>query len=229
MLLVSGLFILECPFGFLYSLFCVLCIWCCRCLDCPYLIANSIFSNLCYVYCVPSVVGVCIVPSWTPLQISLTFVLCIVYPVLSVSGLSIFPLRFSLTFVLCIVYPVLSVTGLFILECQFGFLQPLLCVLCTQCCRCLYCSFLIAPSVFANLCSVYCIPSVVGFCIVHTWLPLRFSLTPCYVYCVPSVFGVWIVHSWLPLQFSLNFVLYDVYPVLSISGLFIFDCPFGFL
>jgi hypothetical protein len=63
------------------------------------------------------------------------FVLCIVYPVLSVSGLSIldYPSVFSN---LCIVYPVLSVSGLSIFDC---------------------------PSVFSNLCSVYCVPIVVGF------------------------------------------------------------------
>jgi hypothetical protein len=49
------------------------------------------------------------------LRFYLTFVLCIVYPVLSVSGLSIldYPSVFSN---LCIVYPVLSVSGLSILD-----------------------------------------------------------------------------------------------------------------
>ena len=98
-----------------------------------------------------------------------------------------FPLRFSLTFiyyrryVLCLVYPMLPVS--------------------------LDCSFLIAPSVFSN---VYLLPTV------------------CLVSCVPNVTSIWIVHSWLPLRFSLTFINYLecvlclVYPMLPVS----LDCPF---
>jgi hypothetical protein len=106
-------------------LFCVLYTQCCRCLDCPFLIA----------------------------------------------------LRFSLTFVLCIVYPVLSVSGLLILDC---------------------------PSVFSNLCSVYCIPSVVGVWIVHSWLLLCFyltfiitSTTAVCITLIPVCFTAYTITAWL--------------------------------
>jgi hypothetical protein len=104
------------------------------------------------------------------------FVLCIVYPVLSVSGLSIldYPSVFSN---LCIVYPVLSVSGLSIFDC---------------------------PSVFSNLCSVYCVPIVVGVWIVHSWLPLRFSLTfiitsttVVYISLIPVCFTAYTITAWL--------------------------------
>ena len=73
--------------------------------------------------------------------------------------------------------------------------------------------------------------------IVHSWLPLRFSLD-CPFLIAPSVFSglsildcpfcfLWIVHSWLPLRFSLDCPFLIAPSVFS--GLSILDCPFGFL
>jgi hypothetical protein len=67
------------------------------------------------------------------------------------------------------------------------------------------CPFLVAPSVFSNV-YLFCLSSSCViyircsqfFWIVHSWLPLRFSLTFIDCQCF------WIVHSWLPLRFSLN-------------------------
>jgi hypothetical protein len=75
---VSGLYILECPFGFLLRLFksCVICAPCCQSLDCQFLIAPSVFYNvyLSPVLFVPNVTSLWIVHSWLSLRFSLTFI-----------------------------------------------------------------------------------------------------------------------------------------------------------
>jgi hypothetical protein len=78
------------------------------------------------------------------------------------------------------------------------------------------CPFLISPSVFFNVYSFY-LPS--------SW-----------VLCTQCCQYLWIVHSWLPLRFSLTFICFVylrpgscVSNVASIAGLSILDCPFGFL
>jgi hypothetical protein len=54
------------------------------------------------------------------------------------------------------------------------------------------------------ICHVSC--GTIGFCIVHSWLPLQFSENFSLIFiCVVSCgsIGLWIGHSWLSLQFSL--------------------------
>jgi hypothetical protein len=122
------------------------------------------------------------------------------------------PSVFSNVYLSCVLWPMLSVS----LDCSFLITHSvfsnvyLSCVLCDQCCQCLW--------------------------IVHSWLPLQFSLTfICPVSCVTNVVSIsglfilyyssvfcnvflscvlcdqccvcfWIVYSWLPLQFSLTFI-----------------------
>ena len=133
-------------------MFCALCTQCCWCLDCPYLIA----------------------------------------------------LRYSLTLVLCIVYPVLLVSGLSILDC---------------------------PSVFSNLCSMYCIPSVVGVWIVHTWLPLRFSIsfiisstTVVCIYLIPVCFTTYKITAWLRRVMAHRMGYYSKIDVQCMLWLWLFPC-----
>jgi hypothetical protein len=84
---------------------------------------------------------------------------------------------------------------------------------------------------------VSCSQCFLNLWIVHSWLPLQFSLD-CPFLIAPSVFSglsildcpfsfPWIVHSWLPLQFSLDCPFLIVPSVFS--GLSILDCPFSFL
>ena len=145
------------------------------------------------------------------------FVLCLVCPMLSVSlncplytAPSVFScqclwivhswlsLQFSLTFICSVscVPNVTSVSGLSILDCPFSFLLRLfvLCLVCPMLPVSLDCPFFTSPSVFSCQC-------------------------------------LWIVHSWLPLQFSLTFIcpVSFVPNVTSISGLPILDCSFSFL
>jgi len=91
-------------------------------LDCPFLIAPSVFSTLTFI-----------------------FVLCLVYAVLPVSLDCPFLIDPSVFFdvyfrsVSC-VPGVASVSGLSILDCPLGALERLFssCVLCTRCCQCLW-------------------------------------------------------------------------------------------
>ena len=140
-------------------------------LDCPFLIAPSVFSNI-YLQCL------WIVHSRLPLQLSLTFIY-------SVSGLSILdcPFIFSNVYLQCNQESIRDTVFTVSLDCPF----------------------LIAPSVISNV-YLQCL------WIVHSWLPLQFSLT--------FIYNVWIVHSRLPLQLSLTFIY-------SVSGLSILDCPFS--
>jgi hypothetical protein len=96
---ISGLSILDCPFGLLYPLSCVLCTQCWQCLW--------------------------IVHSWLSLWFSLPFVLCLVYLMLPVSlgcPFLIVSLVFSTLCPVTCVPNVASVSGLSILDCSFGFL-----------------------------------------------------------------------------------------------------------
>ena len=176
-------------------------------LDCPFLIAPSVFSNV-YLSCV--LCTLCcqflwIVHFWLPLRCSLTFF----YPVS------------------CVPY-VASFSGLYIFDCPFGVLQCLfvLCRVCAMLPVSLDCPFLIAPSVFSNvyLSCVLCTLCCQFLWIVHFWLPLRFSLMfICPVSCVRYVanfsglsifdcpFGV----------LQCLFVLCLVYAMLPVS----LDCP----
>ena len=116
-------------------------------LDCPFLIAPSVFSNV-YLQCL------WIVRSWLPLRFSLTFLLqclCIVHFLIAPSVFSNVFITMSLD-----------------------------------------CPFLIAPSVFSNV-------------FITVSLDCPFLIAPSvssnvYLQCL------WIVHSWLPLRFSLTFI-----------------------
>ena len=145
----SGLPILDCPFVFLKRLFflCLAYSMLPVSLDCPFLIAPSVFSNV-YVSCV--LCTQCwqclwIVHSWLSPRFSLTFIcpLSCVLNVDSFSGFSILdgPLGFHLRlFVLCLAYLMLTVP----LDCPFLIIPSvffnvyLSCVLRTQCCQCLW-------------------------------------------------------------------------------------------
>jgi hypothetical protein len=184
-------------------------------LDCQFLIAPSVFSNI-YLSCV--LCTLCcqflwIVHFWLPLRYSLTFICpvsCVPY-VASFSGLSFFitPSVFSNIYLSCV---------LCILCCQFlwivhfwlplryslTFIRPVSCV--PYVAISLDCPFLIAPSVFSNiyLSCVLCTLCCQFLWIVHFWLPLRYSLTIiCPESCVPYV--------------------------ASFSGLSVFNCLFGIL
>jgi hypothetical protein len=156
-------------------------------LDCPFLIAPSVFSNvyLSYVLCTQCWQCLWIVHSWLPPRLSLTST----WPVSCVINVD-------------------SAYGLSIIDCPFGFLERLfvLCLAYSMLPVSLHCPFLIAPSVFSN---VYL----------------------SYVLCTQCWQCFWIVHSWLPIQFSLMFIcpVSCVLNVGSVSGLSNLDCPFGFL
>jgi hypothetical protein len=92
---VSALSILNCPLGFLYCLFVVCLVYSMLTvpLDCPFLIAHSVFSNvyLSWVLCTQCWQDLWIVHSWLSPRFSLTFI-CPVSCLLNVdstSGLSI--------------------------------------------------------------------------------------------------------------------------------------------
>ena len=127
----------------------------------------------------------------------------------------------------------------------------------------LVCLFFVAPSVFSNvyLSCVLCVQCCQFLWLVHSSLPLQFSLTfICPVSCVsnvasfsglsilraPSVFSnvylscvlcvqccqfLWLVHSSLPLQYSLTSIcpVSCVSNVASFTGLSILRCPFNIL
>jgi hypothetical protein len=103
-------------------------------------------------------------------------------------------IRFSLTFSCYVSYlsNVVCVSVLTILDCPFGFLLLLfvMCLVCPMLSVSLYWPFLIAPSVFSYVyfsCVLY-IQCCLCFCIDHSWLPLRFSLTfICHVSCMSNV------------------------------------------
>jgi hypothetical protein len=143
-------------------------------LDCPFLIAHSVFSN---VY-LPCVLGtqcwqyLWIVHSWSPPRFSLTST----WPVSRVLNVD-------------------SVSGLSILDCPFGFLKRLffLCLAYSMLPVSLDCPFLIAPSVFSNVyvSCVLCTQCWQCLWIVHSWLSPRFSLTfICPLSCVFNVDSV---------------------------------------
>ena len=115
MLPVSGLSFFDCPFRysltFIYLVYPMLPVS----LDCPFLIALSVFSNV-YLSCVPYVASFSGLSFFDGhFRYSLTFIY-LVYPMLPVSGLSFFdcPFRYSLTFIY-LVYPMLPVS----LDCPF--------------------------------------------------------------------------------------------------------------
>jgi hypothetical protein len=180
-------------------------------LDCPFLIAHSVFSNiyLSCVLCTQCWQYLWIIHSWSPPRFSLTStwpVSCVIN-VDTAYGLSI---RFSRTFICPVscVLNVASVSALSILNCTLGFLYCLfvLCLVYSMLTVTLDCPFLIIHSVFS---SVY-LSSV-----------LRTQCCQC----------LWIVHSWWSPRFPLMFI-YPVSCVLNVdsaSALSILDYPLGFL
>jgi hypothetical protein len=129
-------------------------------LDCPFLIAHSVFSNVyfSYVLCTQCWQYLWIIHSWSPPRFSLTST----WPVSCVINVD-------------------SAYGLSIHNCPFGFLECLfvLCLAYSMLPVSLHCPFLIAPSVFSNvyLSSVLCTQCRECLCIIHYWLFPRFSLT----------------------------------------------------
>jgi hypothetical protein len=156
-------------------------------LACLFFVSPSVFSNvyLSWVLCVQCCQFLWLVHSSLSLQFSLT---CIC-PVSCVSNVA-------------------SFTGLSILRCRFSFLWRVfvLFLVCPMLPVSLACLFFFAPSVFSN---VY---------------------LSC-VLCVQCYQFLWVVHSSLPLQFSLTFIcpVSCVSNVASFSGLSILRCPFSFL
>ena len=139
-------------------------------MDCLYLIAPSVFSNI-YLSCV--LCPLCcqflwIVYMWLPSIFSNVYLSCVLCTLccqfLWIVYLCL-PLRFSLTFIcpMSCVHYVASFYGLYICDCPFGISNVYLsCVLCTLCCQFLW--------------------------TVYLWLPLRYSLTfICPVSCVHYV------------------------------------------
>ena len=119
-------------------------------------------------------------------------------------------LWYSLTFICpvsCVPY-VVRFSGLSICDCPFGVLWRLfgMCLLYPMLSDSLDCPFVIAPLVFSN---------VYLSCVLYT-LCCQF---------------LWIVLLWLPLWYSLTFICHvsSVPYVVWFSGLYICDCPFGFL
>jgi hypothetical protein len=185
-------------------------------LDCSFLIAHSVFSNvyLSCVLCTQCWQDLWIVHSWLSPRFSLTFIcplscvfngdkcLCIIHSWLSP--------QFSLMFiVLCLVYSMLTVP--------------------------LDCPFLIAHSVFSNiyLSSVLCIQwrqvSLHYPFLIVTSVFSNIYLS--FVLCAQCWQYLWIIHSWSLPPFSLTST-WHVSCVLNVdrtSGLSILDCPLGFL
>jgi hypothetical protein len=215
----SGLSICDYPFGFFWRLF-VLCLvypMFSDSLDCQFLIAPLVFSNVYLSSCVLCTLCcqfLLIVYFWLPLWHSLTFI----------SALS------------CVHY-VVRFSGLSICDYPFGFLWRLfvLCPVCPMLPVSLDCIFLIAPLAFSDVyfCCVLCTLCCHILRIVYFWLPLWYSLTfICPVSCVPYVARFSGLSIWdYPFGFLWRlFVLCLVYPyVVRFSGLSIFDCPFGIL
>jgi hypothetical protein len=156
-------------------------------LACPFFVAPWVFSNvyLSCVLCVQCCQFYWLFHSSLPLQYSLTFI-C---PVSCVSNVT-------------------SFSGLSILRCPFNILWRLfvLCLVCPMLPVSLACPFCVAPSIFSN------------------------AYLSC-VLCVQCCQFHWLVHSSLPLQFSLTFIcpVSCVSNVASFSGLSILRCPFNIL
>ena len=112
------------------------------------------------------------------------------------------PLQFPLTFIY-----VVNVSWLSILDCLYSFLSRLLMLPLS-----LDCPFMIAPTVLSGvyLCC-HCL------WIVHSWLPLRFSLTFIYVAIVSGLCILDCAYSFRSHLFT------------TVSGLSILDCPYSFL
>jgi hypothetical protein len=119
----------------------------------------------------------------------------------------------------------------------FEFLDP--------CCD-VYYDFLIKMMFCSSLLPVVCRRAHVLFtlfmfvciqwCLTHIVLCFLFCLSSSCVLCPQCFQFLWNVHSWLPLRFSLTFICFVclrsvscVPNVASFSGMFILDCPFGFL
>ena len=198
--IVSGLFILDCPYSFLWRLFMLP-----LSLYCPFLIAPTVSSHvyLCF-HCL------WIVHSWLPLQFFLTFIYVAI-----VSGLSILDCPYIFRSHL-LMLP-LS------LDCPFS-IAPTVSSDVYLCCHCLW----IAPTVSSDvyLC-FHCLwivhswlplqfPLTFIYVAIVSGLPLQFPLTFIYVTIV------WIAHSRLPYSFLSRLFM------LPLSGLSILDCLYIF-
>ena len=213
-------------------------------LDCLFLIAPSVFSNIYLQF-------LWIVYFWLPLQYSLTFICpvsCVPY-VVRFSGLSIFDCPFGILWRLFTV----SLDCLFLIAPSVFSNVYLSCVLCTLCCPFLWIVYFWLPLRYSLtfICPVSCVPYVVRFSGLSIfdcpfgilWRLFTVSLD-CLFLIAPSVFSnvylscvlctlccpfLWIVYFWLPLRYSLTFIcpVSCVPYAVRFSGLFIFDCPFG--
>ena len=185
-------------------------------LDCPFLIAHSVFSNiyLSCVLCTQCWQYLWIIHSWSPSWFSLT---------------STWPVSCEIN--------VATAYGLSIFDCPFGFLKRLfvLCLAYSMLPVSLHCPFLIATSVFSIVYLSYVLCTQCWQClwIVHSWLPIRFSLI--FICPLSCVFNgdkcLCIIHSWLSPRFSLTFIcpLSCVLNVDSTSGLSILGRSLRFL
>ena len=130
-------------------------------LDFPFLIAPSVYSNVCLSY---QILVFLDYPCLLSPKRLLLFLDCPVFIVPNITGfLSWLPLRFTLY---------------------------LSCALCTQFYCFWICPVLIAPSFYSNVC-LSCTQYYQCFWIFLSWLPLRFTLTfVCPVSCVPNITSV---------------------------------------
>jgi hypothetical protein len=221
----SGLSSVDCPFRIFLVLcpMCYQCLWIVQCwlpllcfvfprlvynvlpvsLDCPFLIALSVFSLSCVLYTI-CYKFLWIVQCWLPLQYFPRFV----YNVLPVSldcSVLIAPSLFCFS-LSCLQY-VVSFSGLSSVDCPF--------VLSVS----LDCPVLIAPSCYQVLWIVQCwlplrVTSFSGLSSVYCPFVLPGSLD-CPVLIAPSCYQfLWIVQCWLPLRVTRFFGLSSV------------DCPF---
>ena len=115
--------------------------------------------------------------------------------------------------------------------CVFLLCLSLSCVLCTRCCQCLWivcpCPVFCVPDI-ANVSGLL----VFVLCFVYPMLPVSLDcLSLSCVLCTRCYLCLWMVHSWLPLWFSLTFIcpVFCVPGVTSVSEWFILDYLFGFL
>ena len=183
-----------------------------------------------------------IVYFWLPLWYSLTFICpvsCVPY-IASFSGLYICDCPFGILlrlFVLCFLYPMLSIS----LDCIF-LIVPLVfsnvylsCVLCTLCCQLLLIVYFWLPLWYSLkfICPVSCVPYVASFSGLYIFgcpfgiLWLLFVLCLVYTMLSDSLDCIFFI---APLVFSNVYCSVSCVPyVTSFSGLYIFDCPFGIL
>ena len=160
----SRLFILHCHSVLFVFVLCVVYQMLPVSLDCPFLIAPQFCLFSSYVLCTKCCRFLWIVHYSLPLSFVCLHPVSCVPNVASFSGLSILhcPSVFFL-FILCLVYPMLSVS----LDCPFlialQFCLSSSCVLCTKCCQFLWIVHSSLPLSFLCLHPLSCVPNVVSF------------------------------------------------------------------